>query len=157
MKFSSTGNSIFRKFLDFRAQEGKILVQEMFVNFAKKFPYASITGIGCSTIGFLGSRYIQSESDLYPNHNRLESHHPLYQTVYSALWVSGITSRATESYFANFLSLAVHFNLQNIRYCPHFIHSDLPTWNKFREVCDFSREVIPLTHSEWLIFSEIAL
>ena len=30
-----------------------------------------------------------------------------------SLWVSGITSRATESYFTSFLSVAVHFNIQN--------------------------------------------
>ncbi len=61
------------------------------------------------------------------------------------LWVSGITSRATEFYFTDFLSVAVHFNIQNI------IYSDLPMCNKYREVRDFSREVIPLTHSVMIL------
>ena len=39
-----------------------------------------------------------------------------YQSIFSSLWVSGITSRATESYFTSFLSVAVHFIIQNIRY-----------------------------------------
>ncbi len=64
------------------------------------------------------------------------------------LWVSGITSRATEFYFTDFLSVAVHFNIQNIRY--YNIYSDLPMCNKYREVRDFSREVILLTHSALL-------
>ena len=85
-----------------------------------------------------------------------------------SLWVSGITLRATESYFTSLLSVAVHFNIQNIRYFSHSglcwhinytvqwyihcnIHRDLPASNKYREVCDFSREVIPLTHSALLI------
>ena len=38
----------------------------------------------------------------------------------------------------------VHFNTRIY----YNIHRDLPTSNKCREVCDFSHEVIPLTHSE---------
>ena len=30
----------------------------------------------------------------------------------NSLWVSGVTSLATESYFTNFLSVAGHFNVQ---------------------------------------------
>ncbi len=54
--------------------------------------------------------------------------------ISNRLWVSGITSWATESYFTNFLSVAVH--------------RDLPTSDKCCEVRDFSQEVIPLTHIE---------
>ena len=43
-----------------------------------------------------------------------------------SLWVSGITSRATESYFTSFLSVAVHFNIQNtvdlLEYSKWFAH-----------------------------------
>ncbi len=49
------------------------------------------------------------------------SHFSLYAsdefpTESYSLWVSGITSRATESYFTSFLSVPVHFNMQNIRH-----------------------------------------
>ena len=37
------------------------------------------------------------------------------------------------------------------------IHSDLPTWNKCREVCDFSHVVILLTHSVCIFFYEIRI
>ncbi len=34
------------------------------------------------------------------------------------------------------------------QYTKYNIHSDLPTSNKCREICDFSHEVIPPTHSD---------
>ncbi len=53
-----------------------------------------------------------------------------------SLWVSGITSQATDSYFIIMLPVCgCTFHLQ------HFVTS----W-----VCDFSREVISLTHSVML-------
>ncbi len=81
--------------------------------------------------------------------------------MHESLWVSGITSGATESYFTSFLSVAVHFNikihtlptLQNISYSSHFT-----LFATFIEICphpinlvkyvNFSHGVIPLTYSE---------
>ncbi len=68
-----------------------------------------------------------------------------------SLWVSGITSRATESYFTSFLSLAVHFNVQNISTW----ESRIREYTQLDKNKSIAKKVQFLTKRQWTLWSYI--